>query len=358
MRPSGMWSEALRNITSGTSRTLPVLTVAVLILIACTLADAVTVGALVRDAREFQLKGASVTTVTAPEGIDGRACDRLDEIPGIRSAGALRSSTSNLDATLLPRSPIPMFEVSPGFLGVVSSNSRSRGGISVPTEVTEALGLRPGDRLLAAQGPAIIAGTYEYPSDGRRPGFGWAALVPSSNNEIFDECWAEIWPSNEDLRSLLLGTVPTLEYSATGNQVVISQLNTQLGASYDGSSKFSERATLYSPIVATVAIFALSWFAVRGRRLELAAHLHDGMSRAQMQLLVVLEHASWLLPSTLLAGAVGVAYAMTVGAPDSLALAWAALGTQVMALTGGLLGTACSVHLVREQHLFAYFKDR
>lgn len=358
MRASALWSEAARDIGSGTTRMLSLFILVCTVVTGLSVIDSISIGDLVREAREFQERGASVTTITAPDGVSGRACERLSELPGVRSAGALRASVEGLHAILLLRSPLPMFQVSPGFIKLVGAGGPTLDGIAVPNDVMQALSAPIGGSLTTDQGLAHIGATYAYPSDGRRPGFGWAALITGPVDQTYDECWVDVWPSNSNLRSLLLAAVPTLDFTASDGQVEFSQLNTQLGASYDGHGRFSTRSTRFAPITAVIFAFIISWLALRLRRLELAARLHDGIRHLHLALVMLIEAASWLVPAVLIASAAGVAYASGIGGSDSVAVALNALAAPVGALSGGVLGSACAVAVVRERHLFSYFTDR
>ncbi|WP_438354764.1 hypothetical protein [Microbacterium sp. CJ88] len=354
-----VWAEAWRDIATGTSRTLIFVTLTCALLSALVLADTMAVGALVRDAREYQARGASVMTVTASAGIDGAGCERLNELPAVQSAGALRASASPVVAALLPAAPLPVYEVTLGMLNVFDVDRRGMGGVSVPTDVVQSLSVDVGESISATGGTAIpVDGTYKYPADGRRPGFAWALLATTPAEGTYDECWVKVWPSQPDLRTLVLSTALTVDFSASGGQALESQLNTQLGTTFDGHAKFVDRATRLTPLIAAVIGVALGLLSVRLRRLELAARLHDGLGKGHLHQLMLLEGASWFVPAAAISAAAGAVYSTTVGFPDAVALFATAATTPILGALGAALGTIAGVHLVRERQLFAYFKDR
>ena len=359
MRIETLLGEAWRNVVSGTARVTALSLVFGVLLTSLTLVDAVVVGGIVRDARDYQARGAATVTVIAPQRISGVACESLARIDGVESVGALRASDDELKLAVLPRSPVPIHEVSPGFAATLDATVHGAAGVFVPTDVIEATGVETGDFVMTDGGLASIAGTYAYPSDGRRAGFGWVMLVPVAEAGTFDECWVRVWPWNDGMQSVIRGAVLTVSESGRDNvEVIQSQLNTQLGARFDGYDRFSERVTRYAPLVALLVGGVLASLTVRIRRLELASRLHDGSRRRDVLLQAVLENLAWLIPTFLLASAVALTYASTIGAPDATHIANRSFVTTAAGLLGGLLGTVIAVPLVRERHLFVYFKDR
>lgn len=350
--------EAFRDTKSGTSRALTLWFMTSLLVGGLVLFEGFAVKSLIEEANAFRSDGAAITTVIAPNGIDGEACEKLSELPGILASGALRKSDAPIEPVLLPRSPIPAFDVTPGLPSVLGV-SQPAAGVVVAADVLIALGQDPGDAdFSSSRGEVAVGGVYAYPSDGRRPGFAWAALIPTPTREVYDECWAFVWPSNADLRRFFISTVPTLAFSASGAQVEVSQLNTQLGTNFDGYERFENRVTRFVPVAASMAVLMISYIAVRLRRLEIAARLHDGMSRPQLALLMTAGAASWLVPASLVSAAIGTLLAVTIGGPDGASMAYTGFAIGAASIVSGIVGTLFATSQIRERHLFIYFKER
>lgn len=98
--------------------------------------------------------------------------------------------------------------------------------------------------------------------------------------------------------------------------------------------------------------------AVRLRRLELAARLHDGTRLLDLVCQVSLESCVWLSFSFLVSWASALIYSSYSGGQDAADLAMTSVFTPAAGFLGGVAGTLVSTVLVRERHLFAYFKDR
>jgi len=359
MRLASLLSEAWRNVVSGTTRAGLIGTVFTALLCALTLADAVTISALLRDADEFQNKGASTVTVVAPGAISGAACEALTQIDGVAASGAVRSTQGTLSLTVLPRSPIALRDATNGFVKVIGASRFADGGVVVSNDVASSAGLREGEAVDTDRGQVAIRGVYDYPSDGRRPGFGWTALVPVAATGDFDECWLTVWPWNDRVQAFVKGLVISTGASASENpKITQSQLNTQLGMRFQGAERYVERATRYLPYVAFFLGMVVSALAVRMRRLELAARLHDGASRADLLAQVLVEAAAWIVPATLIAWAAAILYPHLASTPAVQDFGTAQYAAALAGLLGAFAGTLSATALVRERHLFAYFKDR
>ena len=105
MRFTSITREAYRDTRSGTARAGTFGLVLALLLLALAAADLLAVRVITDAAERFRTSGASIVTLTAPDRIDGAACDALADIRGIRAAGAPRPRAPGGGAH--PRPPAP-----------------------------------------------------------------------------------------------------------------------------------------------------------------------------------------------------------------------------------------------------------
>ncbi|QIM18288.1 hypothetical protein G7066_05800 [Leucobacter coleopterorum] len=137
----------MRNITSGTTRTVVFATILSSVLACLVLADLTTSESLVADAVKFQKSGASIITFSAPGRIDGDTCESLGAVPNVHSSGAIRSLDTGTKASALPSSTIPSFEVTAGFSELMGTKSSSASGAIISDAVADALGVSPGTKF-------------------------------------------------------------------------------------------------------------------------------------------------------------------------------------------------------------------
>ncbi len=352
-----MLREAWRNIATGTTRTITLALLLSAASIGLAAADLLTVNGLAEEAEDFQRSGASIITLTAVGGIDGVTCEAMGHLPGVSAAGAIRATETGVVASALPSSTIPLMETSPGFAQVLRAERGPVPGLILSDQVSEALDLGIGDSLTTPTGRVPVGGTFDYPDDGRRAGYGYAVLAPvHANQGAFDECWVDAWPISGQIPALLRMTlIPT----GDGAQPpVLSQLNTSRGIGFDGPARFVGRSTRNAPVAALVLGIGLGFAAVRTRRIQFAAALHAGASRRDLAAILGLEVASWTLPTAMFT--IAIATFIAARAPNlghGIALI---LGSRVsvLAVVGGFLGALAALLQVREHHLFRYFKER
>jgi hypothetical protein len=200
-----------------------------------------------------------------------------------------------------------------------------------------------------------VAGTYSYPDDGRRPGYSYAAIVPTNSAIPFDECWIDTWPV-KDMTTALLSTISVS--SDASARPAISQLNAASGTSFDGHAQFQQRITRFAGVFAALGGVALGLISVRTRRLSLASALHAGVSQHALLGIVTLETLVWTGVSAALTIPTAIVIAEAIGegiSSTALMLGlWAAFPLWISAFAGAWLGLAT----VREHHLFDYFKAR
>ncbi|WNM24196.1 hypothetical protein [Demequina capsici] len=349
-------SEAWRNLTSGTSRPLSVVLLLVVVLGGVACADIRTIVGLSQDALAYRESGAAVEVFAAEGAVSGQRCDALGSLPGVMGAGATRQA--DLQATFLtaPRAGIVTIEATPGLAGVLGIDEVAGAGEWLSDQAVDTLGADAGTVVPTDQGSVMIAATYAYPDDAGDRTLAYAAISPVPADGDFDACWVLTWPPSQTIDALVRAT-----YSgdpADAGSSSFGQLNTRLGATFDGVELFEGRATATAPILAALFGLVLGALVVWVRRLEIAGALHARVSKAALisQILlelVVLTVASIviLLPAT---------YVLAVqGNPDPWWPAWIA-GFRAV-LTGSvavLMGAVLTAATMSERRLFRYFKDR
>ncbi|MCJ1703084.1 hypothetical protein [Rathayibacter sp. VKM Ac-2926] len=358
MRFSSLVREAWRNVSTGTSRALLLCACVLLIAVPIQIADLAVTRQHVREAEAYQRAGASVQTLAAPGRIDGEACAALAGSATVRAAGAVRTATSDLVTAVLPRSPIPLFEVTAGVPEILRAAAVPGTGVVLGPEAADAVG-RGDDLALAGGGSVAVRGRYDYPDDGRRRGFGYAALAGAPAGERpFDECWIDAWPQSESVRALLLTTVLLGESAPDDPAPVLAPLNSRLGAAFDGGARNADRVTLAAGPLAGLLVLAACWAVTGLRRVELASALHSRVHRVELLAVLLLESLAWLIP----VGSAGLAVALffsSTGPPvDAAATLIQGLRTPAVAVLGAATGVLLGVLTTRERHLFRYFKNR
>ena len=318
--------------------------------------DLATVGALVDRAQQFQAAGASVMTIQSPGHIDGAACESLNQVAGVRAAGALRPAVGDLTLDKLPQAGIAGFEVTASLPSVLRSEG-AEPGVHMSSAVGESLGVGVG-RSVSFRGlvPGLVAGLFPWEeTDGRRGGLGYSVLIPVDADAPFDECWADVWPVSPNTRELLLLTA----MPAAGQEPpTLGQLNTTLGTGFDGAASFSQRPTRWLPLVVAGVAFGLGFVATWWRRLEIASDLHAGVTRADVSLKHLVETAACGLVGAALPVAAVVVMAAGLPPSDRVVAAGVA-GSDVAAGIGAMLaGTLVVLALIRERHFAQYFRTR
>lgn len=358
MRFASLLEEAGRNITSGTTRATWLLLFAALGSVGLVRLDLGTVLTQIADAQRYQERGASITILSSPGGIDGQRCDALNEHDGVRAAGALREETDDVRLTSLPQNPLPHWSSSPGFATMLpASSGQHLPGLLLPFQLTSTLGIDIGDPVHTSAGSTILGGSYDYPDDGRPPGLGYAVIAPTAANETFDECWIDVQPTNPATRELLYTTIRA-DAPAGDTPPALTQHNASLGQLADTEQDYHQRATAHVPYVALLAGLLLGGLAIWVRRLELASALHTGVRKRDLLAIVTLESSSWALPGAALSVPVAAYLAHDLRAPDFSAVIITSLAPPACFAAGALLGTGLATALIRERRLFAYFKTR
>jgi hypothetical protein len=355
-----VFGEAWRDVVSGTAHALRYGLVLALLVAGGLALDALTVDAIVGRAVAYRDSGASIVTLQAPGHIDAAACDALARLPGVSAAGALRAQPDALVAAALPGSSITAFDVSPAALRLFDADDDDDthgSGVALSAAAASRLGAHSGSRLVTTAGDTTVRGVFAWPDDGRRTDLSFAALVPTTTAEPFDECWVAAWPMSDRLAPILWSTL--LPGAAdSGQQPMVGAVNTTLGSSYDGAAQYRDRATRHLPWAVLVAGFAIGYVAVRTRRLELASAQHAGVTRLAQLAQVLLETLAWVAAGSVVAAGAASLVVTTTDAEAHAALSRVAAQMIGTAALAALAGAAAACALTRERHLFRYFKAR
>jgi hypothetical protein len=137
----------------------------------------------------------------------------------------------------------------------------------------------------------------------------------------------------------------------------LTQLNTTLGRSFDGEALFEQRISRFNSLFAFGAGAALGVFAVRMRRLEIAAAHHAGVSTSVLLTINRFQHAVWVF----LASSVALTATLLVThyyPADNGTLTGLAARVVGLGALGVLCGVSVTIPTIRERALFAYFKQR
>ncbi|WP_017597054.1 ABC transporter permease [Nocardiopsis lucentensis] len=355
MNVRDLLGEVWRNLRTGTTRAALFAVGLGLAIGTLAVADARGVVDLHRRADAFIDSGASVRVVTATDHIDGATCEALIGLPAVRASGALAEG-ARLRLSSMPDHPVPVFHVTPRMAEVLGVRAEAASGVWVSDHTADLLGVGPGQELRTGGEPMTVAGVFPYPDDGRDSRLRYAVVVPGGTSTGYDECWADTRPPTEEADDLLLWAVRA-EADPTVS-VNVAQLNTSLGATFDGAALFAERPTRFALPAAALVGLVLGFVSVRLRRLEMAGALHVGVSRRALLVGTVLEAAAWSLAGLALS-LCALVVAAHVGNPAD---PWETFAVDVWGPVGAvpavLAGAVAAVSMIREEHLFRYFKDR
>lgn len=356
VRPGALFSEAWRNLASGTTRAA-FLGFAWCVLLSIVLAWNVSITAdLLAASKRYREAGASIIVVEAAGRIDGQRCADLSRLPNVRHAGSLRSAERQLAPLVTPGVEVPTFDVTPDFLRILRPGTEDANGLFLSENAASALGTGR-STLDLETGSADLAGTFSYPDDGRRPVLGYAAAETVPVVGSFDQCWVDVWPESSRIQSLASSTVVGGDDAGEGPPTV-SQLNASLGRSFDGEAKYRGRASTLLPLLLAASGASLGLFAVRMRRLELAAARLIGIRPLDQCVMLLLESSVWVSVSSMVALGVTAALSATwVSGAFSAVMEFSALAGaagMIGALSGALVGVAS----IDSRRALAYFRER
>ena len=354
MRFSSILSEAARNLRAGASRGLSLAVLLALSVGALAVADVRGVASVLSQSQEYRESGASVWIVEAQAGVVGSRCESLALLAGVTASGATRDGLE-VRASTLPSLRLATVEATPGLLGILNLNPLS-GGVALPETLASDLG-RPTGLLLTDGRLAAVSGEFSYPDDGRIPTLEYSVLLPVAASGSFDACWAEFWPSSSEVTETLSFSLDSPE-GVGDSGIVFKQFNPTLGDSLDEAALVGARPTKSVIYGAALAGLIIGGVSVRTRRLELASARHAGVSATSIALQIGVETAFWAAAGALIATPV-VWVAARNGIPGLESSVWA-IGLRSLAVAAASsIASACfSTLLIRERHLFKYFKGR
>lgn len=354
MRVSSVISEAWLNIASGTTRATLLAIVAALVLTGLAAADIRMIVGLSNEATLFRESGASVYLLTSEQNIDGSRCEAIGRVSGVLGAGATRQAETQVQFLTSPRSAVSTVEATVGLAGVLGVEKDLPTGIWLSADAAKTLGAMTGSLLPTSAGAVSVAARYPYSQDAKMRTLAHAAVAPVPAAGRFDTCWVKIWPHSEATQQLIRSAF----VGAPTDTTEFGQLNSKLGATFDGPTSFATRPTTLVPYIAISFGLALGFLSIRLRRLEISGALHAQVPKRALLAQIMLENA--VVAVTAIVIALPVTYfAAAYGNPDPL---WPAWSTGLKTLTAGavsfILGGIAAVLLISEKRLFRYFKDR
>nr|NLD40053.1 hypothetical protein [Actinomycetales bacterium] len=403
MRLREILREAGRNLASGTTRPFTfALLLAAIILLTAGMDQAAVTGHRI-DHERFRAAGATHWIVQSSGAIHVGRCEAMAAYPGVVAAGALRT-TGEARLALLPATAVPVREVSPGMRDLLSVPPD--GGVWVPHQLAETLGLRSGGSVALDSGEDVaVAAVYRSPGDGGStlsntlltpapvpPAAGSPAAtaavptadvpadaaptagtspaaapaVASSAGEqpLWDECWLDLEVYSESVTTTAASYVPTIAEGET-NQTRVQQLTSSLGRSHNLAEILEGRQTQALLWALPVLAALLGYAAARSRRLEFASARHVGVSAPDLAATTLVESLAWACAGGLIATAVGglVHVALYRGAGlDSAPTLHVTLGAlaepAVIAAVAASAVAAAASGLTNPRLLYHYFRQR
>lgn len=357
MRLKDAIGEAMRNISSGTSRALS-LTLLLSLFTGVLIGTDITLSKHVLEAaKTFRESGSSVIILNSAGRIDGDKCDQLALLPGVHAAGSIRLNEIQLRPAATPNAPVVGYEISTGFLNLMNLPPDAQGGLALSRDASETLAVGTGDQLVLESNAAKVHGVYDWQDDGRRGGFGYAALLPAVSDIGFDECWVDAWPAPNNLdQHLYNAQIPSVDVPK--DRPTVSQLNTTLGTSFDGQRMYQERLSALAPWFAFIVSPFIGYFSVRVRRLEHASSLHAGVTKIALSAILAIETSVWVLATTILVLSTMAIGTFGVAPEDRLVILLQGSSIMGMVALGVTIGIFLGVATTRERYLFKYFKSR
>lgn len=257
MKATSVISEAWRSITSGASRLAPAVLALALTAAGMGVMDIAAGSTILDQASAYRQSGADILVLNAPDGIDAASCEHLTSLTNVQAAGAIRT-TDPLTLAALPDTTTPLYQITPGLAKLLDTKQDpNTTGLIASQQVAETLGTSTGGTIGLADGrTARVKGIYQYPDDGRTPGYAYALMEETPATGTFDACWAKTWPQTDRTRNALWSTL-TPNAKTTGDDApTLGQLNTTKGDGFDGQTLYRQRSTRILP--ACGALIALT----------------------------------------------------------------------------------------------------
>ncbi|MDO5068185.1 MAG: hypothetical protein Q4D96_12965 [Propionibacteriaceae bacterium] len=352
MRWSSIWSEAMRNVASGTTRALLGALAMIMILAGTVVQDALAVQHIFASQRAVRSGGGATHVISAPDGIDGERCVGLTGLNGVTGSMALREVPGRFAVLAYPHSKPSLYEVTGDVGGTLGAHPSQPAGVWLSEAMAKRFGTRP--LPMADGGTAHVAGVFPYPDDGRNSQLASAALAPVPPMGVFDSCWVTIWPHDPASLALLdTVLVPGV------NDATRQQLNPSFGSAIGTLTLLEQRPTRWLLSIGAAAAAALGFVLIRTRRVELSLAQHLGVRATQQRLQLVLETACWALPAGILAAAASVVATTvhTTALEASWLLGHIGMGSGAC-LAAAILGSQAAALLIVEKKLYLWTKDR
>lgn len=308
-------------------------------------------------AEKYVNAGASINVLAAAGRINPQACEALNQIDGIRAAGAIKETGTSITLTTLPSAPIPEAEITPHFPQLLHADTSDTPGVIIADQVYEYTLSEPGQYLHTTAGKIPVNGIYSYPDDGRLSGYGYMMLSLTRDGTHYDECWADIWPESPE-KTALLYTALEPDGGNERQTPMLTQLNPTLGTSFQGIVTYEQRITRFLPAIVGIVVCGIGFVMIRIRRLDYASALHARVARHDVFLIIVIGTMYWLLPTLILLEMFSVLMSeILVRSVDETALLLA--NRNIVTIPVALMiGIVIAWQLTREKHLFRYFKTR
>lgn len=360
MKLSSICSEAWRNILNGSSHCILAILVLTFLTVGSSSFEILTSANILRQASQYKASGGNIMVLSAEGGVDGQACEHLSELNDVQASGAIRES-DQLIASALPDTKIPGYTVTAGFTQVLHAREHTESqGVLISDELAKTLGLQAGNELALKDGRhARIRGTYAYPDDGRTPGYSYAILSPTASAGTFDSCWVSVWPQTDSTQSAIWSVLTPSAKSDKNSSITLGQLNSSLGTIFDGQSLYRARTSKMLPAMAACVGFALGYAIIRIRRLGIASALHCGVSKVALLLQICIESLLIILIAAVITISLAdMAVIQYIDAIDRQQVLLAALCPSITGCASYFLGTLACTLVIKERHLFIFFKER
>lgn len=356
MRILDIIGEALRNISTGSSRAGMLALILVISSTALLSVDAASIGALQERAQNVRSQAGAIRVLVAENAIDPSACANLDKLESITEAGPIWQ-LDPIHLLALPRVEVPFFQLSPGVARMLDFPSARPGKIYIPESLAERWHARAGSRLDTSNGAVLVEGVYPYSEDdGRDPRLTNAIVVIGEIDQRASECWFSVWPPSNATDQYVYGAIAITGQGDSAPQ--IAPLNPTIGQRYDFTGEYTTRVTALTSAAVVVLFGSLGFSGVARRRMELAGNLHAGAHRRDVIAVVVAESFIWVAATAVVTfvfarlGAKVFLRDVLPGYEISLAI------TLAIATGAGIIGAAIPAILTREDRLFSIFKSR
>ena len=340
MKATSVISEAWRSITSGAARLAPAVLALALTAAGMGVMDIAAGSTILDQASAYRQSGADILVLNAPDGIDAASCEHL---------------------AALPDTTTPLYQITPGLDKLLNAKQDpNTTGLIASQQVAETLGASTGGTIGLADGrTARVKGIYQYPDDGRTPGYAYALMEETPATGTFDACWAKTWPQTDRTRNALWSAL-TPNAKTTGDDApTLGQLNTTKGDDFDGQTLYRQRSTRILPACGALIALAIGYLLIRGRRLEIASALHCGVPKPALATQIIIETGITILLATAISLPIDMTTArLLIDTTDRTAITLNAIQTTITTNTAYLLAATITALHIKERHLFTYFKER